>query len=146
MGMMHKLRIIVMLLAFAFVALFFLSDYLPSNLYMERIAAGIHAGGFKIENVLRVPPAHESVEQMDLDIGEVHVQVCRYDEMRLLRKNVVYQTPDVGESLVASMTSSDTSGTGAYRNSVGKNGYFMIVVSGPDAALRDRIVSIFESL
>ena len=124
----------------------YLTSLIPKPFTMERFQEALKAQEFVVERVQPVTPMNGAVEQYSLGVLDAEVEVYRFvDEGRIVTQ-MSYEKPDIGEAMVESSGLREAMGAAKNPNkpvSVDRNGMFMIIVRGENAALRQRIVAVF---
>lgn len=121
----------------------------PKPLTFDRITTAIRDAGLPIEGYTEVlPPGLESIAQVSLYVEDVRVDIYQYDDEGKIARNLEYQRPDPGTAVVEAWGLAQSLGAAAPRNLptlAARRGKFMIVATGEDKALLQRIINIFKA-
>jgi len=123
---------------------------LPEPVTLDRIEPAFTAAGLAVSGVARTEnPGLGAVEGVSMVVNGANVTVYRFDSEGKIAAQLEYQKPDAGSAMVEAWNISESLGAAKPKNrpsSAGRNGMFMIVSTGEDKALNQRIVQIFKSL
>lgn len=127
-----------------------LMNMLPEPVTLDRVEPAFTAAGLAVSNVTRVEnPGLDAVEGISMVVNGANVSVYRFDSEGKIATQLEYQKPDAGSAIVEAWNISESLGAAKPKNrpsSAGRNGMFMVVSTGEDKSLNQRIVQIFKAL
>lgn len=141
---------VVILLVAVPVLLPIIQGLLPEPIAFERAVAGFQAAGLPLsEHSVVAAPQLEAIAQISMRIGNAQVDIYHYDNEGKIVKQLEYQKKDAGTAMVETWNLAQSLGAAPSRNRpsvAARKGMFMIVATGDDKALLNRIVNTFRSL
>lgn len=135
---------VVVLLAFPFVM-----KLIPEPLTMERVQAGFAASGLPVVQLQQVAPTNESVAELSGIIGGVSVNVYQYNDEGKIARYTEYQKKDAGTAVVETWNLAQSLGAAVRKDTPSKylrRGMFLVVATGNDVAMLDRVIAAFKGL
>ena len=127
----------------------FISKMMPEPLTMDRLEQGFQKSGMTVSELKHVTPSLESIDQLSFKVNGSSVDIYQYDGEGKIAKNYEYQKPDVGQAVVETWNLSESLGAAkphSIPTSASRRGLFFIVVSSEDAALRAKVVELFNKI
>ncbi len=122
---------------------------IPKPMTFDRITTAIRDAGLPIEGYTEpVTPGLESIAQVSLYVAGVRVDIYQYDDEGKIARHLEYQRPDPGTAVVEAWGLAQSLGAAPSRNLptlAARRGKFMIVATGEDKALLQRIIDIFRA-
>jgi hypothetical protein len=141
---------VVILLIAVPVLLPIIQGFLPEPITFERAVAGFQQAGLPVTDHTEVAtPQLEAIAQLSMRIGNAQVDIYHYDNEGKIVKQLEYQKKDAGTAMVETWNLAQSLGAAPSRNRpsvAARKGMFMIVATGDDKALLNRIVNTFRSL
>ncbi len=135
---------VVVLLAFPFVM-----QLIPEPLTLERIQAGFAASGLPVAQMQQVNPSNESVAELAAIVGVVSVNVYQYNDEGKIARYTEYQKKDAGTAVVETWNLAQSLGAAVRKDTPSKylrRGMFLVVATGDDTAMIDRVIGVFKGL
>lgn len=128
-----------------------LINLLPDPVSFDRIEPAFTAAGLAVSDVTETSSAAGlgAEEAMSMVVNGANVSVYRFADEGKIAAQLEYQKPDAGSAMVEAWNIGASLGAAPPKNkpsSAGRNGMFMIVSTGDDKALNQRIVQIFKAL
>jgi hypothetical protein len=121
---------------------------LPKAVTFERILAGFEAAQVPVENCMDNPqPGLESIAEKDMTIGTANVAIYQYDNSAVLTRQLGNQQKDPGQAMVQAWGLAQSLGAAVPKEIpylTASRGKFMIIATGEDKALLQRIIDVFN--
>lgn len=148
----------VLVVVFVLIAgLPFVAQLRPKALTPESVRAGLEGAGFTILEFAKAPaPGLDAVEQVNIQLSTgsgvpLTATLYHFDNSGKLAKQYEYNKPDIGPEAVSAFDLSNVA-AGVSRQrpqrpvNVGKNGMFLLVVTGDTKEQVNRVIEVFEAL
>lgn len=127
-----------------------LAQLIPEPIKIEAIEPAFTSAGLAVSNVSRPQnPGLGAIDEISMIVSGANVNVYRFDNRGKIATQLEYQKPDSGSTMVETWNIGASLGAAPSRNrptSAARKGMFMIVVSGEDKALNERIVQVFRGM
>jgi hypothetical protein len=146
MDVIKKVLVVAVVLLIAFPLV---KKMMPKAVTFDRAEKAFIAAGLPAANFQETAPGLEAVAQVSGTIGSATVDLYKYDHEGKIAKQLEYQKQDPGQAMVEAWGLAQAMGAAVQKSTPtrsARNGKFMIVATGEDPALLDRIVAVFNSL
>jgi hypothetical protein len=146
----QKILKFVIVAAVVILAAPFVMRLMPKPVTFERAKlafekAGMAASPFE----MAASPGNRAVAEADLTVNGVYVSIFQFDNEGKIATAMEYQKKDAGSAIVATMNLAQNLGAAVRKETPSRavrRGMFMMVATGEDRAMVERIAAVFESM
>ncbi len=122
---------------------------LPKPKTFARAKAAFEKAGLDIADYREVTPGLEAVAQVSMTIGDASVDIYQYGDEGKIVRNLEYQKKDAGTAIVEAWGLADALGAAKPKEvpqRTARKGMLMLIATGEDTALLDRIRDAFRGM
>ena len=146
----QKILKFVIFLVVIVVAAPFVMRLMPKPVTFDGAKAAFEKAGFTISQYgMAQTPGQRAAAEADLIVNGVYVSIFQFDNEGKIATAMEYQKKDAGSAIVESMNLAQSLGAAVHKDTPSRavrRGMFMMIATGQDQAMVDRIASVFESM
>jgi hypothetical protein len=145
-----KILKLVTLAAVILLAAPFAMRLIPKPVTFERAKLAFEKAGLTMsQSQMAQNPGQRAVAEMDMIINDVYVSIFLFDNEGKIVTAMEYQKKDAGSAIVEKIHLAENLGAAVRKETPSmavRRGMFMMVATGQDRAMVERIAGIFESM
>ncbi len=146
----NKIIKFVIVLAVVFLAAPFFMRFIPKPVTFDRAKLAFETAGLSVsQNTMAASPGERAVAEADLTVNGVNVNIYQFDNEGKIATAMEYQKKDPGAAIVEQMHLAQNLGAAVHKevpSRAVRRGMFMMVATGEDARMVERIATVFEGM
>ncbi len=140
---------VIMLAVVVLIAIPIVPHLIPKPITFERIKGAFEAANLPVQEYMEAPqPGLEAAAEASMMIGSVRVNIYQFDDVGVQARQFEYQKKDPGQAIVETWGLAQSLGAAVPKQTpslAAQRRSFMIVATGEDKALLNRIIEVFKS-
>ncbi len=146
----NKIIKFVLFLAVVVVAAPFVMRLMPKPVTFDRAKQAFESAGLAVSQYAMAPsPGQRAVAEADLVVNGVNVAIFQFDNEGKIVTAMEYQKKDAGTAIVEQMHLAENMGAAVRRETPSmavRRGMFMLVATGEDARMVQRVAEVFRNM
>ena len=146
----QKLVKFIVFIVAVFLATPFLMKLIPEPMSFERARAGFEKAGLAVSDFALAPnPGQRAVAEAGMLVNGVNVSIFQFDNEGKISTAMEYQKKDAGTAIVETMGLAQSLGAAVRKETPSRavrRGMFMMVATGQDREMVNRIADVFERI
>lgn len=128
----------------------FVMRLMPKPVTFERAKTAFDKAGMAVSQFQMAPsPDQRAVAEADLVVNGVNVSILQFDNEGKIATAMEYQKKDAGTAIVETWNLAQNLGAAVHKDTPSRavrRGMFMMIATGQDKAMVDRIAEVFASM